>query len=156
MKLILGIDPGFSFTGFACVIQQLQRTELIDCGVIKLPHSKSLASRTHLFYDFFKEKIEQKKITNLALETSFLGKNSQSFLKLGYLRGVLYLLSSQHNLALHEFAPMQVKGAVTGSGNAPKEQVARVIHQLFPRLPQQKTLDVTDAIAVALCCAWKK
>ena len=155
MKYILGIDPGFSFTGFSCIKSDKGKLQLIDCGLLKLPTSKSLAYRTHLFYDFFKEQVNEKSITHVALETSFLGKNSQSFLKLGYLRGILYLLSSQHDAELQEFSPSQVKQAVTGFGGAQKEQVARVIHQLFPQLPPQPKLDVTDAIAIALCGAWR-
>jgi crossover junction endodeoxyribonuclease RuvC len=75
-------------------------------------------------------------------------------MKLGYLRGITYLLASQHKIPLQEFAPRQVKAAVTGYGAASKEQVALVIARLFRGLEQPKKLDMTDAIAVTLCAAW--
>lgn len=152
--IILGIDPGFSCTGFGILQQEKNKAFLLDYGYLKMSSKKSLSERTGIFYDFFEEKITSYSITNLALETSFLGKNAQNFLKLGYLRGILYLLADQHNLSLHEFAPRQVKQAVTGWGNASKEQVASIILQLFPKMKEPKYNDVTDALAITLCGLW--
>jgi crossover junction endodeoxyribonuclease RuvC len=90
------------------------------------------------------------------LETPFFGKNAQNFLKLGYLRGALYLLADKNRLKLHEFYPREVKQAVTGYGGASKDQVARVILQLFPRMKSPKKEDVTDALAVTLCGLWRQ
>ena len=103
---------------------------------------------------FLPKKSHHRHITDLALETPFLGKNAQNFLKLGYLRGILFLLTERHKLQLHEFAPRAIKQSVTGFGGAEKDQVARVIMQLFPRLQHQEKYDVTDAIAITLCGLW--
>lgn len=154
-QIILGIDPGFHVTGYAAIKKEGSRTSLIDCGYLKMNPTKHLAERTTIFHDFFKTKITTHGITDLALETPFLGKNAQNFLKLGYLRGILYLLSHQHALVLHEFAPTQVKQSLTGFGGASKEQVARVILKLFPHLNAPDKADVTDAIAVTLCGVWQ-
>jgi crossover junction endodeoxyribonuclease RuvC len=152
---ILGIDPGLQTSGFAIVGQEHHKTSLISCGFLPLSSKKSVGERVSQFYDFFKTTIIEQNISILALEQPFLGKNVQSFLKLGYLRGLMHLLSAQHNIELFEFFPREVKMAVTGFGGAQKDQVARVIAQLYPRLPAMKKSDVTDAIAIALCCAWK-
>ena len=117
--------------------------------------SDSLPNRIKQFYDFIGQKISQYKITDIALETSFLGKNAQNFLKLGYLRGTLYLLSAQNSLNLYEFSPSEVKLAVTGFGGADKEQVSRVVLRLFLGVKMPEKLDITDALAIALCAAWK-
>lgn len=153
--VILGIDPGFSFTGYSVIKKKDRAIYLIDHGYLSLPQRKHLSARVGIFYSCFSDKIKEYQVTDLALETSFLGKNAQNFLKLGYLRGVLYLLADQYNLALHEFSPREVKQAVTGYGGAAKDQVARVIYQLFPAMTQAKKSDVTDAIAVTLCGLWK-
>jgi len=153
--VILGIDPGFSFTGYSIIKKKDRAIHLIDHGYLSLPQRKPLSHRVGIFYTCFLEKIQTYHVTDLALETSFLGKNAQNFLKLGYLRGILYLLADQHNLVLHEFSPREVKQAVTGYGGAAKDQVARVIYQLFPTMAHAKKSDVTDAIAVTLCGLWK-
>ena len=152
--IMLGIDPGFRFAGFGIIKKENNRTFLLDHGYLKLPPKESIPVRTKLFYDFFKAKIIDFGVTKISLETPFLGKNPQNFLKLGYLRGILYLLSQQHNLEIDEFSPRQVKRSLTGFGGATKEQVAFIICRLFPKIPKPKKDDVTDALAVTLCGLW--
>lgn len=153
-RIILGIDPGFTATGYSVLRSCKGKTELIDCGAISLSASNSLEQRLGQFFDFFTAKIVSHKINEIALETPFLGKNAQNFLKLGYLRGVLLLLAYQHRCRVREFSPRSVKLAVTGSGAADKDQVMRVVLRLFPRLGAPGRYDITDAIAVSLCCLW--
>jgi crossover junction endodeoxyribonuclease RuvC len=153
--IILGIDPGFRIAGYSIIKKEGGKTFLLDCGYLKMSPTKHLSERLASFHKFFEEKINIWHVTDLALETPFLGKNAQNFLKLGYLRGILYLLSYNHTLTLHEFSPREVKQAVTGFGGASKDQVARVILQLFPRLEKPEKDDVTDALAVTLCGLWK-
>ncbi len=154
---ILGIDPGFTVTGYGVLRKQDGKTYLLDYGYLKLNPKEHLSQRIGTFYSFFKEKIEGHAVTQLALETPFLGKNVQTFLKLGYLRGALYLLANQNELVLHEFSPREVKQAVTGFGGAQKEQVAHMIMRLFPNLAKVGNVekqDVTDALAVCLSGLW--
>lgn len=151
---ILGIDPGFKVTGYGILKTEGKKALLIDHGYLKLSPSDSLSKRIGIFYHFFVEKISHFCITDLALETPFLGKNAQNFLKLGYLRGILYLLADTYNVVLHEFSPRQIKQAVTGFGGADKEQVSNIIMRLFPALALPDKADVTDALAITLCCLW--
>ncbi|MBA3751537.1 crossover junction endodeoxyribonuclease RuvC [Candidatus Dependentiae bacterium] len=152
--IILGIDPGFSVTGFGIMRKENGKTLILDYGALKMSSKDHLSRRIALFHDFFCTKIEKWGIQAIALETPFLGKNAQNFLKLGYLRGILYLLADRYKLELIELSPRSIKLAVTGSGAAQKEQVARVIGQLFKGLAAPKTLDITDALAVTLCGIW--
>lgn len=152
--IILGVDPGFGVTGFGIIKKDKSTIYLLDHGYLKMNPTKHLSERVTIFHDFFKEKISKHGVTEVSVETPFLGKNAQSFLKLGYLRGILYLLSHQHQLKLHEFSPPEVKRAITGFGGASKDQVSNVVMRLFPRLPAQEKLDVTDALAITLCGLW--
>lgn len=157
-SVILGVDPGFSITGFGILIRDNNKVSVVDCGCLKMKSTHSLSQRTGQFYDFFKTKIQAHSVTEIALETSFLGKNAQTFLKLGYLRGILYLLANQYNLHLQEFAPREVKAAVTGQGGASKDQVAYMVMRLFPRINEVRPTerqDMTDALAVALSAVWR-
>jgi len=173
--VILGIDPGFRFAGFGILKREGRhanpnlhsiaigdpykevrqgRTLLLDYGFLTMSSSESLIKRVGEFHQFFEQKIIEWNVTVIALETPFLGKNAQNFLKLGYLRGILYLLAHKHSTTIQEFSPMQVKQSVTGFGGASKDQVARVILQLFPGMEVPKKEDVTDALAVTLCGLW--
>jgi len=154
-KIILGIDPGFHFSGYGILKKDERSTVLVDYGYLSMSPTKCLSERVGMFHAFFNQKIDQFCVTDLALETPFLGKNAQNFLKLGYLRGILYLLADTKKLELHEFSPRQVKMGVTGFGGASKEQVARVVFQLFNKAIQAQKYDVTDALAITLCGLWQ-
>jgi crossover junction endodeoxyribonuclease RuvC len=63
------------------------------------------------------------------------------------------LLAASHaGLAVHEYAAKQVKRAVTGTGNAAKEQVQMMVRFLLPG-SGVVVADAADALAVAICHA---
>lgn len=153
--IILGVDPGTRFAGYALLKKDAQRIYLLESGVFKMSPTAPLHERVGHFFAFFNQKMSTHAITHLALETPFMGKNPQNYLKLGYMRGILYLLAAQHKLHLAEFAPREIKQAITGYGGADKEQIARILSRLFPSFAKPGSLhDETDAIAVSLCCLW--
>lgn len=152
--IILGIDPGSLSCGFSIIKKDGSRIFLLEAAALTLTSGAPFPERLLIIHDFFQTKIQDYGVTDLALETPFLGKNAQNFLKLGYVRGILYLLVQRNKLGLHEFAPCQIKRALTGSGAADKELVSRMVMRLFPGFQQPSKLDVTDALAVALCSAW--
>lgn len=154
--VILGVDPGLRYAGFGIAKKEQSKIYLLDHGCLNLPQKQPIPERLGILHDFFHDKIKEFNVTDLALETPFLGKNPQNFLKLGYVRGTLYLLGAKHELQLYEFSPREIKKAITGWGGASKEQVARVILSLFPKMEAPKRDDVTDALAVTLTGLWKQ
>lgn len=153
--IVLGVDPGLSCAGFAIIQKNGSSPLLIQEGYFSTKPSLSIHERIGLFYDHFDHLVKQYSVNILALETPFLGKNAQNFLKLGYLRGVLYLIARQHLLMVHEFSPCEVKKQITGFGGAQKDQVARVLIRFIPSLSNSLKHDVTDAIAISLCGMWQ-
>ncbi|KKR97044.1 MAG: Crossover junction endodeoxyribonuclease RuvC [candidate division TM6 bacterium GW2011_GWE2_41_16] len=150
----LAIDPGTRIAGFACGSLCDGKISVYEVDILKLPAQESLTHRVRLFHDFFAHKIIEQHIDAIALETPFLGKNAQNFLKLGYLRGILHLLADINSLQLYEYSPTHIRSCIVGSGSANKEQVARALALFFPGFVQPKTLDATDALAVLLCALW--
>ena len=75
----------------------------------------------------------------------------QSALKLGQVRGAVIALAMNQHLALHEYAPREVKSAITGRGAASKEQVAFMVARMLGLTVPPKPYDVTDALGIALC-----
>lgn len=147
---ILAIDPGTVCTGYAIIERHERAITLHDAGAISLKSHDPIPTRLGTIHERIGALISQWHIQALALETPFLGKNPQNFLKLGYVRGVLYLLSHQHQLALIEFAPREIKALVTGFGSADKIQVQRALSLFFPGLQARGPADITDAIAIGL------
>ena len=89
----------------------------------------------------------------LAIEAPFFGKNVQSMLKLGRAQGVAMSAALSRDIPITEYAPLKIKMAITGNGNATKEQVADMLRR-FLKIPQENMLpqlDATDGLAAAYC-----
>ena len=87
----------------------------------------------------------------VAIESIFHGTNVQSMIKLGRAQGVAIAAALACEIPVTEYAPRKVKQAVTGNGNASKEQVATMVGHLLNLSTPSTFLDATDALAVALC-----
>jgi crossover junction endodeoxyribonuclease RuvC len=151
----MGVDPGTRYAGYGVIKKGIRVSDsLIDCGCLDIHKEKSMVKKIGVIYEFFSEKVKDLEVTHIAIETPFLFKNASTFLKLGYVRGILYLIADQNNLEISEFSPTEVKQIVTGYGKASKEQVANMVLKLFPIKKPQRD-DVTDSIAISLCGLWR-
>lgn len=150
-KIILGIDPGTLVLGYGLLAVQGKTVSFIDMGVLKLATHKDAYHRLQLIHLKVKELIEKHHPEALAIEAPFFGKNVQSMLKLGRAQGVAIATAMSAGLSVTEYSPRKIKQAVTGNGNAGKEQVWKMLQTelLIPARPA--LFDATDAVAVALC-----
>ena len=87
----------------------------------------------------------------IAIEAPFFGKNVQSMLKLGRAQGVAMAAGLTRQIPITEYEPKKIKMAITGNGNASKEQVAKMLQQLLGLKTLPKNLDSTDGLAAAVC-----
>ncbi len=147
---ILGIDPGTNILGFA-MVQASSTVTVIEHGVF---HTKSHATHHEKLYQIFQKVIEIINTFNpdeMAVEAPFYGKNVQSMLKLGRAQGVAIAAAMHCDLSVREYSPKKIKLAVTGNGNASKEQVSAMVYQLIDNKVKREILDATDALATAIC-----
>jgi crossover junction endodeoxyribonuclease RuvC len=148
--VILGVDPGTHYTGYAVVKTSAVRGKLIDYDIITLKNL-SFPQKLKKIYDRLSEVIRKHRPDEFAIETAFYSKNVQSTLKLGHARGVCILAAANTSVPVSEYSPREIKKAVTGRGNASKEQVRYMISRILDIKPLQGRSDISDAIAVALC-----
>lgn len=87
----------------------------------------------------------------IAIEAPFFGKNVQSMLKLGRAQGVAMAAGLSRQIPITEYSPKKIKMAITGNGNASKEQVAKMLQSLLQLKELPKNLDSTDGLAAAVC-----
>ena len=87
----------------------------------------------------------------IAIEAPFFGKNVQSMLKLGRAQGVAMAAGLSREIPITEYLPKKIKMAITGNGNASKEQVALMLKSLLDLKTLPKNLDATDGLAAAVC-----
>ena len=159
-KIIMGVDPGTQIMGYAVIEVRGPKVEVLIYDVINM---KSLganhAVKLRTIFTRMLELIEEYLPDELAIEAPFFGVNVQSMLKLGRAQGVAIAAALSRQIPYVEYAPTKVKQAVTGSGAATKEQVARMLRQTLTLPPIEeapKLLDATDALAVALCHHYQK
>jgi len=150
-RIILGIDPGTTLMGYGVIAVKGRDTLLNTMGVIELHKYTDPFLKLQKIYHRVSSLIEEYDPTEMALEAPFLGKNAQSMLKLGRAQGVALSAALNCNLPVFEYAPRKIKMSITGQGNASKEQVARMLRQIYKFKDMPKDLDATDGLAAALC-----
>ncbi len=148
---ILGVDPGTNLLGYAVIEVNGKHLRAIDFGVIKLEKYKDHQTKLKEIYLQIQEIIETYLPVYMSIETPFYGKNVQSMLKLGRAQGVSMAAAITMGLEIYEYAPKKIKLAVTGNGNASKEQVYAMVERLLKIKIVKSYLDATDALAAALC-----
>lgn len=124
----------------------------VACGTIRAEREKDFTRRLLVIFDGLSEVIERHKPEAAAVEDVFVAHNARSALKLGQARGAAVVALLRHGLPVHGYAPRLVKQAVTGYGQAEKEQVQRMI-QVLLELSGPPSSDAADALAVAVCHA---
>ena len=148
---ILGIDPGTQITGYGLVEIRNKKPVILYSGVMRPGKFTTHYERLKYLHERALHIIDEYQPTVMALEAPFYGKNVQSMLKLGRAQGVIMAAGLYRSLPIFEYAPLLVKQSITGMGRASKEQVAYFLKQLFNLDEIPKDLDVSDAIAVAIC-----
>ncbi len=150
-KIILGLDPGTNVMGYAIILIQLSKVKLLQFGVINMGKYGAHEMKLKKIFDRVLALVDEFKPDEVALEAPFFGKNVQSMLKLGRAQGVAMAAALYREVPITEYAPKKVKQSVTGNGNASKEQVAKMLMQIFSIKEMPKMLDASDALAVAVC-----
>lgn len=148
--IILGIDPGTCITGYGLIHYHPRKIEALDFGCIKPPANLQLSKRYLIIYEAIEGLILQHRPKYLSIENQFVSKNVQSALKLGMAKGVAMLAAEKHGLLIQEYSPKEAKLAVTGYGNASKDQVQKMMQLILglPSAPEPE--DAADALSLAL------
>lgn len=155
-RIVLGIDPGTSLMGYGVIRSTGNTPVYLDMGDIDLKKVKDPYMKLKVIHERTLELITKYKPDEVAIEAPFFGKNVQSMLKLGRAQGVAIAAVISRDIPVSEYAPRKIKLAITGAGDASKEQVAGMLLRMFKLKELPKNLDATDGLAVALCHFYQK
>ncbi|MGB3775516.1 MAG: crossover junction endodeoxyribonuclease RuvC [Leeuwenhoekiella sp.] len=150
-KVILGIDPGTTIMGFGLIRVVNKKMEFIQLNELVLNKYKDPYVKLKLIFERTIELIDTHHPDEMALEAPFYGKNVQSMLKLGRAQGVAMAAGLSRQIPVTEYLPKKIKMAITGNGNASKEQVAKMLQSMLGLKTLPKNLDSTDGLAAAVC-----
>ena len=155
--IICGIDPGSRVTGYGFLEVQGNRYRCIDFGVIQGGNSSvDLGERLTGIFRGLLELMKAHSPDAVAIEGVFHAVNAQSALKLGQARGVALLAAAESGAEIVEYSPLAIKKAVAGYGRADKEQIQTMVGMLLNMSTPPSPYDAADALAVALCHAFRK
>lgn len=152
-QIILGIDPGTTVMGYGLLLVKGNKTEMIAMGILDLKKYSNHYLKLQRIFARTLSLIDEFHPDCLAIEAPFFGKNVQSMLKLGRAQGVAMSAALYRDIPITEYAPLKIKMAITGNGNASKEQVADMLRR-FLNIPESQMLpqlDATDGLAAAYC-----
>jgi len=148
---ILGIDPGLDTTGYGIVENKGGGFLLLEAGVIKTSPRDPIQERVKKIYRGVNALINQFKPQTLVLEKIYTHyKHPTTVILMGHSRGVVCLASGEKNIPLINYPAKRIKKAVTGNGNASKEQVQRMVQTILGLKESKVPVDVTDALAAAI------
>ncbi|MBD2102281.1 crossover junction endodeoxyribonuclease RuvC [Leptolyngbya sp. FACHB-261] len=158
VRRILGLDPGLATLGFGVVEVSAQSASrpvaprVLDYGVIRTAAGTDIPDRLRVIYQDMHELLELWQPDHVAVEKLFFYRMGNT-IAVAQARGVVMLTLAQHQLAITEFAPPQVKQALTGYGKAGKQEVQEAVAQMLSLSEIPRPDDAADALAIALT-AW--
>lgn len=152
--IALGIDPGTATCGFGVVSLEDGNLRLVDAGVIRTTPDESDASRLRQLYAALAALVAEHRPQRVGVERLFFQRNVQTAMAVGQARGIALLVAAEANLPVDEPTPNEVKQTVCGNGAADKQQVAAMVARLLAVSLDGVPDDATDALAVAIGCAY--
>lgn len=150
-KIILGIDPGTTIMGFGLIKVTGKKMAFMQLNELQLKKYDDPYLKLKIIFERTIELIDTHHPDEIAIEAPFFGKNVQSMLKLGRAQGVAMAAGLSRQIPITEYSPKKIKMAITGNGNASKEQVAKMLQNLLELKELPKNLDSTDGLAAAVC-----
>ncbi|MCX7726694.1 MAG: crossover junction endodeoxyribonuclease RuvC [Chitinispirillaceae bacterium] len=149
--IIFGIDPGTAITGYGIIRVEGNSVKWIDSGVILTKPTLPLVDRLEKIYDFLCKKMKEHSPKRVSIEEAFYGKNIHTTLVLGHSRGIAMLAAKKAGAVVSEYSPREIKKALTGNGNATKDQVEYMVKMILSPPAESSHPDAYDALAVAIC-----
>ena len=150
-KIILGIDPGTTIMGYGLIKVVNNKMLFMQLNELMLKKYSDPYTKLKLIFERTLHLIDTYHPDEIAIEAPFFGKNVQSMLKLGRAQGVAMAAGLSREVAITEYSPKKIKMAITGNGNASKEQVAKMLQSVLELKELPKNLDATDGLAAAVC-----
>jgi crossover junction endodeoxyribonuclease RuvC len=153
--ITLGIDPGTAMCGFGVVELSNGGVRMIDAGAIRTTPDATDAERLGQLHAALRQLIREHRPQRVGIERLYFQRNVQTAMVVGQARGVALLAAAEASLHVDEPTPNEVKQAVCGNGAADKAQVAAMVERLLGVSLSGVGDDATDALAIAIGCAYR-
>ncbi len=153
---VLGVDPGLTRCGIGVVDVAPDRSAvLVHVGVVRSDHTAPIEQRLATIATGIRAVMDEYRPAVVAVERVFSQHNRQSVMGTAQASGIALLIAGERGIPAATHTPTEVKAALTGYGAADKRQVQTMVARILrlDELPQPA--DAADALALALCHAWR-
>ncbi|HEK86146.1 MAG: crossover junction endodeoxyribonuclease RuvC [Candidatus Saccharicenans sp.] len=148
---VLGIDPSLQSTGFGIVENRGNGLQAIAYGIIKPKRQADFPQRLNEIRIELEKLIDNFVPEEVSIENPFFARNVRTAISLGQVRGAILIAVASRHCSLFEYSALEIKKAVTGYGQAEKDQVQRMVKILLNLEDEHMSLDSSDALAAAIC-----
>ncbi len=153
--LVLGIDPGLTRCGVGVVDGSPGRARLVGVGVVRTVPDLDLSRRLLQIEAGLEEWIVAHRPDAVAVERVFAQHNVTTVMGTAQAAGIAMLVAARHGIPVALHTPSEVKAAITGSGRADKAQVGTMVARILKLDAAPSPADAADAVALAICHAWR-
>ncbi len=151
-RVVLGVDPGVATVGLAAVVRGRDgRPRVLFTETVRTRADVPMPARLLQVHRRVRDALAASGAGSLAIERLLWGRNTTSAMEVARASGAVLLAAAEAGVPVEEYAPMEVKMATTGVGNATKAQVRRALGMIVGPAAVPTQPDAADAVAVALC-----
>jgi crossover junction endodeoxyribonuclease RuvC len=147
----LGIDPGLSRCGYGAVRQEGGHPVAVVSGVLTTPATDPLSNRLAVLLRELRSLFARLVPEVVVVERVLFQANARTAMSVGQASGLALAAAAEVGIPVVQYSPNEVKLAVTGWGNAGKDQVQRMVQALLDLPEKPSPPDRADALALALC-----
>jgi len=147
--IVLGIDPGTKVLGYGALVDVRGGARLLAAGEIR-PRGREVPQRLGALRREMDELLRRFSPAVVVVESAFAAINVQSALRIGEGRGVILACAAAYGAEVVQYAPAVARKTLLGNGNASKEQIAAIVTNMLNLDQAPGSLDVTDALSLAL------
>lgn len=156
MRTILGIDPGLTRCGIGVVaVRGGRKVSLRHVTCARTSPDTPLPARLTAIGDAVEQALDEYQPASVALERVFAQANVKSVMSVAQISGVVMVAAERRGVPVELITPSEAKAAVTGYGAADKRQVGEMVRRILGLAEVPKPADAADALALAICAAWK-
>jgi len=153
---VLGIDPGLTRCGVGIVdVTTTRKASLVFVGVIRTPPDMPLPERLLAIGTGIANALDEFSPDSVALERVFAHHNLRTVMGTAQASGVAMHAAAARGLEVGLHTPSEVKAAVSGYGSADKKQVGTMVARILGLAAAPSPADAADALALAICHAWR-
>ena len=153
---VMGVDPGLTRCGLALIETAPGRAvTALDVDVVRTSADEPLERRLRAVHEVADEWMAVHRPDVVAIERVFAQNQVSTAMGTAQAAGVVAMAAAYRDIPVAFHTPSEVKAAVTGHGDAGKEQVTTMVTRILRLDAPPRPADAADALALAIAHGWR-